>query len=225
MNIGLTKAIEVPLHKSAPRTLLEDVDAPFGILLTQVQSNIPTLSNFEIKCLMIQLAYMESDNDASLVDNLKYGRYQVTEYLLKKYGYYDNSGWTGLDGIDEEALFLSNIKLQDKIMGQFIEESYPKLIKAGAIRANDTKEIVAGMLTLAYQFQDAENPDVIKADKISSSLLDLIKNEVNSNYGAVKAKIWRDEGTQTDSQGRPGALYFNAGKYAIQNLAADVPLT
>lgn len=221
---GITTAALTPLINSAPRTLLDDAEAPFGATISKINDNIPTLTKFETKCLMIQLAYMESSNNKQLVTGTRYGKYQITEYILKKYGYLDDSGWTGLDGIDEQSLFLDNTSIQDKVVSQFLEENYIKLIRAGAIREQDTKDIVAGMLAVSYQFQDAENPDIIKLEKISNNILSLIKNEVNSNYGATKAKIWRDEGTQTDSRGNPGALYFNAGKYAIQNLAADVPV-
>jgi hypothetical protein len=43
-----------------------------------------------------------------------------------------------------------------------------------------------------------------------------------SSLPANKAKEWRLSGKETDSLKRPGSLFFNAGKYAIQVLAADV---
>jgi hypothetical protein len=225
MNTGIIKAPATPLIDKAPRSLLSDVDAPYGSMLTKINDNIPTLSKFETKCLMLQIAYMESQYNVAAVTTTKFGKYQITEYLLQKYEYKDSNGWTGLDGVDTQDIFLASSKIQDKIIQKFLEENYSKLISAGAILENDTKDVVAGMLAVAYQFQDAENPEVIKLDKISSSILSLIKNEVNSNYTATKAKLWRNNGDQVDSSGRPGALYFNAGRYAVQNLAADVLVT
>jgi len=224
MTTGIAKAASTPLIDKAPRTLLSDVDAPYGSTMTKINDNIPTLTKFETKCLMIQLAYMESQSNLAAVTANKFGKYQATDYLLQKYEYRDTNGWTGLDGVDTDDVFLASSKIQDKIMQRFLEESYPVLISAGAIQENDTKDVVAGMLAVAYQFQDAENPDVIKLDRISNSVLDSIKTEVNSNYTAVKTKIWRDTGDQVDSSGRPGGIYFNAGRYAVQNLAADVPV-
>lgn len=225
MNTGIANAAAIPLIDKAPRTLLLDVDAPYGSIITKINDNIPTLTKFETKCLMIQLAYIESQSNVAAVTSTKFGKYQATDYLLQKYEYRDSNGWTGLDGVDTDEVFLASSKIQDKIMQQFLEENYIKLISAGAIQENDTKDIMAGMLAVAYQFQDAENPNIAKLDNISNRILSSIKNEVNSNYAAVKVKIWRDTGDQVDSSGRPGALYFNAGRYAIQNLAADVPVT
>jgi hypothetical protein len=225
MTTGIDKAAETPLINKAPRSLLLDADAPYGSTITKINNNIPTLTKFETKCLMIQLAYMESESNVAAVTATKFGKYQATDYLLQKYEYRDSNGWTGLDGVDTDDVFLASSKIQDKITQRFLEESYSKLISAGAIQENDTKDIVAGMLAVAYQFQDAENPDVIKLDKISNNILYTIKTEVNSNYAAVKSKLWRDNGDQVDSSGRPGGLYFNSGRYAIQNLAADVPVS
>jgi len=225
MITGIDNAAGTPLLDKAPRSLLLDVDAPYGSIITKIKDTIPTLTKFETKCLMIQLAYMESQSNAAAITSTKFGKYQATDYLLQKYEYRDSNGWTGLDGVDTDDVFLASSKIQDKIMQRFLEENYSKLIGAGAIQENDTKNIVAGMLAVAYQFQDAENPNVINLDKISNSILYAIKNEVNSNYAAVKATLWRNNGDQIDSSGRPGGLYFNAGQYAIQNLAADVPVS
>lgn len=224
MNTGIAKAVGTPLIDKAPRTLLLDVNAPYGTTITKINDNIPTLTKFETKCLMIQLAYTESHSNTAAVTATKFGKYQATDYLLQKYQYRDSNGWTGLDGVDSDDVFLASSKIQDKIMQRFLEESYPKLISAGAIQENDTKDVVAGMLAVAYQFQDAESPGIIGLDNVSNRVLSSIKTEVNSNYAAVKVKIWRDTGDQVDSNGQPGALYFNAGRYAIQNLAADVPV-
>lgn len=221
MNIGITQAASAPIINPAPRTVLTGNNLPRTSGLTKVNNSIPALNSFEVKCLLLQISYMETSSNIAAVSGDRLGQYHVTEYLLEKYGYLDSNGWTGLDGIDEEELFLDSSSIQDKIMLRFISETYPKLIQTGALRANDTKEIVAGMLAVAYQFQDAENPNLVQSGMVNNEILALLKNESNSNYNCVKAQIWRDRGFQQDSLGRPGSMFFQAGKYAVQNLAAD----
>jgi hypothetical protein len=84
------------------------------------------------------------------------GRYAVHEKTLKNYGYLSNTGtYLGKDGINSRVDFWFDNAVQDRIMERFILEQYPALIKVNAIRENDSKETVAGMLAVAYQFQDA----------------------------------------------------------------------
>jgi hypothetical protein len=225
MNIGINQANQQPLIKQAPRSLLTSNVAPRTTSLTKFDNNIFTLNSFEIKCIMLQIAYMESDSNSAAVFGDRLGQYHVSDYLLKKYGYKDESGWTGLDGIDTETLFLETPAIQDKIMMMFFNDNYPKLIQTGAIRHNDSKSIVAGILAVSYQFQDVENPNIGSNDKVANNVLAEIKQQSNFNYNAIKAQIWRDDGGQEDILGRPAGLFFNAGKYAIQNLAADYTLT
>jgi hypothetical protein len=217
-------------------------------------------------------------------------------------------------------------------MERFLLDQYKALIKIGAIKDNDTKEIIGGMLAVAYQFQDAapgvgtlssltglaSGADtaslVSEAAALSSSLSSslatnsgisasmvntlanpfdnvmqqlLNKNPVSSttdlksgvgslkataenlkttastavestkasleasapglesqlkkaaakidvaklkstasdfasSLPANKAKEWRQSGVGKDSLGREGTLFYNAGRYAIVTLAADV---
>ena len=150
---------------------------------------------------------------------LKLGKYQNSDYFLTKYGYKNSDGtWGTKDGVDSNDIFLAATEVQDSVMGTFLQEQYQELIKQGAIRPSDSKEIIAGMLALAYQYQDLGNP--------------LLKENINNTDGTVnlanysiasRANIWRNTGQTVDSQGRPGHIYFNAGRYAIRNLGADVP--
>jgi hypothetical protein len=218
---GISNAYKFPSLNLASRSALLGENVPYGALLTKVKDTIPVLSRFEMRCIMIQLSYMESQNNNLLVSGNYYGRYQVSEFILKKYGYKNDVDWTGIDGVDTQELFLSSIGLQDKIMVRFLEESYVSLIRGGAIQDNDSTEIVAGMLAVNYQFQDAEDPQLIKLDPIANNQLALLKDTVNNNYSAAKVKIWREAGDQVDTKGRNGSLYFNAGRYAVKTLAAD----
>jgi len=152
------------------------------------------------------------------VSPLKLGRYQISQWLLINYGYLDNNGnWTDKDNIDTTDLFLLSDQIQNNIMYQFLKENYVKLIKAGAIKTGDTKDIVAGMLSVAYQYQDLGNPQLGQTVSNSNGVLNI------ENYSiATKAKVWRETGQTVDSQNRPGHIYFNAGRYAISNLGADI---
>jgi hypothetical protein len=160
------------------------------------------------------------DGDISFtVSPLKLGKYQNSQWLLTKLGYLNSDGtWNAKDGIDSNDIFLAATSVQDSIMQDFIQTQYAELIKAGAIRTRDNKEIVSGMLALAYQYQDLGNPELNQSIYNADGTINL------ENYSiASKANVWRSTGQTVDSQGRPGHIYFNGGRYAVSNLGADVP--
>jgi hypothetical protein len=152
------------------------------------------------------------------VSPLKLGKYQNSQWLLNKFGYVNADGtWNSKDGVDGNDIFLSAIGVQDSIMRDFIQAQYADLIKAGAIRPGDSKEIVSGMLAVAYQYQDLGNPELKQNVYNTDGTINL------ENYSiASKANVWRTDGQTLDSQGRPGHIYFNGGRYAVGNLGADV---
>jgi hypothetical protein len=150
---------------------------------------------------------------------VKVGKYQISEWLLQRYGYKNNDGsWASKDGVDSNEILLTASDIQDEIIGNFIVEQYRELIKAGAIREGDGKEIIAGMLALAYQYQDLGYP--LLNEKIYNT--DGTINLKNYSIG-TKCNVWRNTGSTVDSQDRPGHIYFNGGRYAIATLGADVP--
>jgi hypothetical protein len=153
------------------------------------------------------------------VSPLKLGKYQNSDYLLTKYGYKNTDGsWATKDGVDSNDIFLQATEVQDSIMNTFIQEQYQALIKQGAIREGDDKSTIAGMLALAYQYQDLGNPQLNQNVFNSDGTINL------ENYSiASRANVWRNTGMTVDSQGRPGHIYFNAGRYAVRTLGADVP--
>lgn len=153
------------------------------------------------------------------VFSLKLGKYQNSDYLLTKYGYKNSDGtWAAKDGVDSNDVFLEAAGVQDSIMTTFLTEQYRELIKQGAIRDGDSKETVAGMLAVAYQYQDLGNP------QLKQNLFNTNGTINFENYSiASRANVWRETGQTVDSQGRPGHIYFNGGRYAIRNLGADVP--
>lgn len=150
---------------------------------------------------------------------LKLGKYQTSDYLLTRYGYKNTDGsWATKDGVDSNDIFLQATEVQDAVMTTFLQEQYLELVKQGAIRDGDTKETVAGMLALAYQYQDLGNPALNQKVYNSDGTVNV------ENYSiASRANVWRNTGQTVDSQGRPGHIYFNAGRYAVRTLGADVP--
>lgn len=150
---------------------------------------------------------------------LKLGKYQTSEWLLTRYGYKNADGtWKAKDGVDTNDIFSAAPDVQDEIVGSFIQEQYAELIKVGAIREGDTKDIIAGMLALAYQYQDLGNPALNQKIYNTDGTINLQNFSI-----ATKCNVWRNTGQTVDSQGRPGHIYFNGGRYAIRTLGADVP--
>jgi len=150
---------------------------------------------------------------------LKLGKYQTSPWLLTKLGYLETNGaWKNTDGVDSNDIFLAAPEVQDSVVATFLQQQYIELVKIGAIRAGDDKETVAGMLALAYQYQDIGNPSLNQNVFNSDGTVNL------ENYSiASRANVWRNTGQTVDSQGRPGHIYFNAGRYAVRTLGADVP--
>jgi hypothetical protein len=150
---------------------------------------------------------------------LKLGKYQNSDYLLTRYGYKNSDGtWATKDGVDSNDVFLEATEVQDSIMNTFLQEQYPELVKTGAIRDSDSKEVIGGMLALAYQYQDLGNPALKQNVYNTDGTINV------ENYSiASRANVWRNTGQTVDSQGRPGHIYFNGGRYAIRTLGADVP--
>jgi hypothetical protein len=155
-NLGPDSAKKASFTQGVNRAILDQPDVPTGAPTKQVKTNIPTLSSTDVRALMVQIAYIESNWDTKYTNPPWLGRYAVHEKTLKNYGYLSNTGtYLGKDGINSRVDFWFDNAVQDRIMERFILEQYPALIKVNAIRENDSKETVAGMLAVAYQFQDA----------------------------------------------------------------------
>jgi hypothetical protein len=334
-NLGPESARKEPFSQGAPRALLDDPAAPIGAPTPKVKSTIPQLRESDVKALMVQIAFMETNNDSTYNEPPRIGRYAVHNKTLINYGYKFSNGaaFTGKDGVTSEIEFTFDVNVQDRIMEKFLLNQYNACIKSGAIKDYDTKEVVAGILAVAYQFQDANpslqqglssitglmgtdtsslqsaasglagslggllnsgaNPlqaaeklvesgitsiagklqsDLPKgsvskdgasidkkaltgiptitdtatktaesvkaaldptlqgsaaqlktaAAKIDVSKLKAQGDDFANSLPATKAKDWRQKGKEKDSKGRPGALFYNAGRFAVQNLGADV---
>jgi hypothetical protein len=156
-NLGIDDAKKATFTQGVNRAILEQPDIPTGAPTKQVKPSIPILTSVDVRALMVQIAYMETNWDSTYNESPRIGRYAVHEKTLKSYGYKNsNTGaYLGKDGIKSEIDFTFDNVVQDRIMERFILEQYPALIKTGGIKDNDTKETVAGMIAVAYQFQDA----------------------------------------------------------------------
>jgi hypothetical protein len=62
----------------------------------------------------------------------------------------------------------------------------------------------------------------VTAAKVDATALKKQSSGLAISLPANKATEWRKKGTSKDSRGRPGSLFFNAGRYAVSTLAADV---
>lgn len=143
-------------NQKALRESLGLPTAPRGILIKRVHKDIPGLMRGDVKSLMVEIAQLETGNNESYNQNNRYGKYAIHKNTLINYGYLSDDGtaWLGVEGIQSAANFIASTKLQDRIMERFISEQYHTGIKVGAIKPNDGLDTVAGMLAVAYQFQD-----------------------------------------------------------------------
>lgn len=188
--------------KLMPKDLLnrQDIPTPSG--------GIGPLSQFQVKCLMSQLAYAESNFNYEQVDstNTYLGRYQLGAYALLDVKYIKSEyvtkytteavrypdAWAGTDGINNAEEFLAAKGVQEKIMYTLLKQNYEALTKKSnnkyGIDPNDDLCTVAGMLAV--------------------SLL----------LGPGGARTWRLTGGG-DARAISAAAYYNRGRYAIDVLA------
>ena len=332
-NLGPSKAQKANFTQGASRDILTIEKAPTALPLPKIKASIPTLLQNDVKAVMLQIAYMETNVDETYLSPPRSGRYAVHDKTLVNYGYKSNTGaYLGKDGITTEIEFIYDTVVQDRIMERFLLDQYKALVKIGAIKDNDTREVIGGMIAVAYQFQDAApgvgtlssltglatgadtaslvstatslgsslssslatnsgvsasavaalstpfdsvmqkllsaNPVSLTTDpksgigalkataqnlqatantamqstkaslessapglesqlkkaaaKIDVEKLKSTASEFASSLPANKAKEWRQSGVGKDSLGREGTLFYNAGRYAIVTLGADV---
>jgi hypothetical protein len=231
-NVGIEKSTGDGFTKGAPRSLLDEPDAPIGVPLAKIDDDIPILLENEVKALMVQIGYMatEWDYQKTNYDTHQYGRYQVHPKTLRNYGYMfsGNLDFTGKDGIYYSTEFLFDSNVQDRIMERFIKDQYRALIKAGGIRKYDTKEIVAGMIAVAYQFQDA-NPSVSSLTGLMSGIdmTSIISGsgDLSTVLSSTLASGQTQIGKSTSVLSTNSTLSSTSGSFANQVNASDVPAT
>ena len=199
---GPKLAATQPGTKLMGKDLLNRDDVP------NPSAGIGPLSQFQIKCLMAQLAFAESNFNYEQVDSTStyLGRYQIGTYALLDLKYVKSEyvtkytteavrypdAWFGTDGLDSAESFLAAKGKQEKAMFALLKLNYEALIKKSndkyGIDPNDDLCTVAGMLAV--------------------SLL----------LGPGGARTWRLTGGG-DARAISAAAYYNRGRHAIDVLA------
>jgi len=170
-----------------------------------VGTNSPKFTQLQVKAMMAELGYYESQFNYSLINVDRIGKYQVDAPYLANVGYikpdaikqYGESAlskgesWTGKDGIQSQEDFFASATIQDQIQFNEFTNNYAALVANGGIMTTDDICTAAGMLFVAHQFRSAD-----------------------------QALKWRQQGTLIDALGRNGVEYFNQGRYAIDVLSA-----
>jgi hypothetical protein len=102
-NLGPDGAKKASFTQGVNRAILDQPDVPTGAPTKQVNKNIPTLTSTDVRALMVQIAYIESNWDSTYNAPPRIGRYAVHEKTLKNYGYLSNTGaYIGKDGIKSQ---------------------------------------------------------------------------------------------------------------------------
>lgn len=196
-----TETVKMP----CPREYLTRPDVP------NPPGGIGPLSQYQVKCIMAQMAFSESRFNYALRErtNGNYlGRYQVgagafVELNYMKRDYFDQystravrypDAWLGTDNVKSDEDYLANKAVQEKVMYELMQRNYAALIKKAdngkqGIKPDDDLCTVAGMLCVAQLL------------------------------GATGARNWRYTAAGQDANGSTGAVYFNRGRYAIDVLA------
>ena len=205
-------------NQLAPRSILNLPSAALGVSIDSISPGIPGLRRNSIKALMTQIAFMETGNNLAYSLGPRFGRYAVHIKTLINYGYLIENGevWSGKDGIDSIATFLSNQAVQDSIMERYLTEQYKACIDARVITVGDTGDIICGILAVAYQFQDH-----ISTYRTSFTVPDEVYITANVSRVSNVAFINTFPATHSFGSGRTVTVDTNLGK---SNLA-DVLLT
>jgi len=187
-NVGiLREAVRFPLqsHQKAPKFELVIETTYSTSKFNVIDPDINVLLGNEVAALMKQIAYVETGNDPSYRSGQRLGRYGTHVRTLINYGYLsgDGSTWTGLNGMYSLNDFLTSKNTQHRITEQFLQDQYESLIRSGAIISSDTKEVIAGLLAVAHQFQDTilEAPPYTPTEEFSISSISRTSNTVTAN--------------------------------------------
>jgi hypothetical protein len=157
------------------------------------------------------LGKRESNNSYDAVNSLGYsGKYQFGVAALEDLGYVvegtwetygknrilsDPSVWSGKNGITSQQAWLAAETEQEKVMIEYTNRNLKTLTRIGAVRQNDDKATIMGMLA-------------------GSHLL-----------GAGGMKKWRNGGGGADAYGTTGGEYFGLGKSAYLSISGSSSTT
>lgn len=171
MNAGIQQAARTAPRDPLPVAWLGRADAPVSCPDWAV---IAQLSATQLRNLLAQIAYTASNWDYKKIgSNNELGRYQVTPQTLEIYGYltagatasygtdsvnyqhcwraFSNTYADYLIDIGSITEFLNNTTAQEFLSYQRLTDLYNGCVKIGAIKTNDTADVVAGMLYVAWE--------------------------------------------------------------------------
>jgi putative chitinase len=206
-----------PVVSPAPGETMKKQDAPNPGAITSTESKIPGLIPTQMKALMIEIGFAESNSDyaAQDTDLSRIGRYAFNANLLRDNGYiksdyvkkykgaaiFQAGAWTGKDGISDAAGFASAKGTQDTLMEKILNDYYTSLVSNRGIQIEDDVCTVAGMMSVAYFLRDSERGFF-------------------SGNPPDQAKFWREQGNNiTNEQKQTPDTAYNQGRYAIDVLS------
>jgi len=154
--ILLSNAQPLNSDQLAPRTTLGLTTTAPGVGIKSINNDVPGLRKRSVKALMAQIAYLETGDNIAYSQGSRFGRYATHLKTLINYGYVGEDGetWTGKGGIDSIEAFLLSRTTQDDVMERFLTEQYTSCVTSGVMKPGDSKDVVGGLLAVAYQFQD-----------------------------------------------------------------------
>lgn len=197
---GPASAAGKPVKGALDKDWLKKPDVP------DPPGGVGPLSQYQVKCLMAQIAFSESGWNYRAKNSLNYvGRYQTGAAALVDMGYIkmdyfkqfrngavnQPASWTGKDGITSLEDYFNNKAVQESVMYNLLQANYKTLVRIGGIKQGDDLCTVAGVLQVAHLL------------------------------GAGGAKNWRLSAGGADANGTDGATYFNKARYAIDVLSSQ----
>ena len=224
-DIGIKAAAGQSITKQAPVEFMKKQDAPSTDIQLEGRGTpgdvnaIPGLTATQIKAMLVQLAYGESDSNAEFKTATTVGKYGINAVLLNEYGYIkpdylrkykldainQASAWAGKDGIKSAADFIKTVAAQDECMISFISDSYKRLCTSNprGIDFGDSICVASGMIFVAYFFKEQTQ---------------LFGSDVNAMV--LAASQWRQDNTGKNSAGATPIESYNRGRYAIDVLSS-----
>jgi len=221
---GIKAAAGQSVSKQAPVEFMKKADAPSTDIFlegrgTPGEANaIPGLTTQQVKAIMVQIAYAESDSNPEFVTSTLLGRYGINAILLAEYGFIkpdylrkykldainQAGAWAGKNGIKSAADFTKSIASQDTCMVTFIEDAYKRLSSSTprGIDFGDSICVAAGMIMTSYFFREETQ---------------FIGSDVNAMV--LAAATWRKENTGTNAAKQTPIDSYNRGRYAIDILS------
>lgn len=184
MDVGPNSAIARPIINPLPVSWLGRADAPLDI---PAAANIFRLTSTEIKNLLCQIAYDKSAwNYQKIGASNQLGRYQFSSTTLENYGLLatgsnstfgtdcvnhltcwrpttirnSNSYATYNYNITSLAGFLNSVASQEHLAYQIVYDLYNTLAANNAITFDDSADMVAGMIYVAWNLGPGLSPSI-----------------------------------------------------------------